>query len=162
MSVNMHRCKVLDVVVFDGKATLTVDTPAGLMDLDTADWSIRAGDEVQVLEVVSGGESDWCMGGVVKRKPALRQNPDNIARLPGETLISWADRMLTEGRLTDNKLACISPIFYQMKTLLMVADSLLEEVEPTDPEFRPESSLTERERNILYFRGMYRDTLCKP
>lgn len=162
MSVNAHRCKVLDVVVFDGKATLTVDTPAGLMDLDTADWSIQVGDEIQVLEFVKDSGSDWHVGYVVKRKPALRQNPDNIARLPGETLISWADRMLEEGRLTDNKLACISPVFRQMKALLMVADSLLEEVEIPDPEFRPESSLTERERNILYFRGMYRDTLCKP
>lgn len=162
MSVNAHRCKVLDVVVFDGKATLTVDTPAGLMDLDTADWSIQVGDEIQVLEFVKDSGSDWHVGYVVKRKPALRQNPDNIARLPGETLISWADRMLEEGRLTDNKQACIAPVFYQMEILLRMADSLLEEVEIPDPEFRPESSLTERERNILYFRGMYRDTLCKP
>ena len=86
MAVNAHRCKVLDVVVFDGKATLTVDTPAGLMDLDTADWSIQAGDEVQVLEVVTGGGSDWHMGYVVKRKPALRQNPDNIAYFPGKSV----------------------------------------------------------------------------
>ena len=108
------------------------------------------------------GGSDWHVGYVVKRKPALRQNPDNIARLPGETLISWADRMLQEGRQADNKPACISPVFRQMKALLMVADSLLEEVEIPDAEFRPASSVTEREQNILYFRSMYRDTLCKP